>query len=144
MTPNTTVGAWARESIARIEAVHKRSIEMLGDEMTRAKANGGRLPVESGNLQRGLLASQDSMPKTITEKSIGMDIGAFVATMDTSKPAWLGFSPVYSRRMNYGFVGADKLGRVYNQAGNYFVEGAIAEWQNIVRRAAEDVKNTKA
>lgn len=141
MSFDKDVDAWAKKAREAIEAVHKRSIEMLADEMKRTKANGGNLPVDTGNLEKGLVASQDAMPKTTNEPSIGMDIGAFTVTMDSSKPTWLGFTPKYARRMNYGFVGADKLGRVYNQEGNYFVERAVAMWPQIVDAAAADVKS---
>ena len=137
-----SIGEWAKQTQERIDAVHKRSIELLAEEMIRTKPNGGRLPVDTGNLARSLLASQQAMPKTSEQPSAGMDVGALAATLDPSKPVFIGYQAVYARRMNYGFVGADKLGRVYNQAGNYFVEGAIAEWPNIVKRAIEDVKSS--
>ena len=136
-----SIGEWAKQTQERIEAVHKRSIDLLAEEMIRTKPNGGRLPVDTGNLARSQLASQTAMPKTSEQPSAGMDVGLMVATLDPSKPTWIGYQAVYARRMNYGFVGADKLGRVYNTNGNYFVEGAIAEWPNIVNKAIQDVKS---
>lgn len=135
-----SISEWAKQTQERIEAVQKRSIELLADEMTRTKPNGGRVPVATGNLARSLLASQQAMPKTSDQPSAGLDVGAFTVTMDVTKPTWLGYTAVYARRQNYGFVGADSLGRVYNQAGNYFVEGAIAQWPQIVAAAMADVK----
>lgn len=137
-----TLRQWAEQTKERLEAVQRRSVELLGDEMTRTKANGGRVPVDTGNLARSLLASQEAMPKTGDTVSSGMDVGAFAATMDVSKPTWLGYQSRYARRVNSGFVGADSLGRVFNQQGQHFVEGAAAEWQNIVNRAIADVKAT--
>lgn len=140
---NITIEEWAKQTKERIEACHKRSIELLAEEMTRTKPNGGRVPIKDGYLYKSLVPSQQAMPKTSEEKTEGAaDIGAFTVTMDITKPTYLGYTAIYARRMNYGFVGADSLGRVYNQAGNYFVEGAIAEWPNIVKRAIADVKAT--
>lgn len=135
------VKKWAMATQERIEATHKRSIEMLAEEMIRTKPNGGRLPIDTGNLQRSQLASQVAMPKMAEGPFSGSNVGAVVATMDVTKPIYIGMQAVYARRMNYGFVGADKLGRVYNQAGNYYMEGAIAQWPQIVNAAMQDVKN---
>ena len=132
---------WANQSMERVVAVHRTSVDLLAQEVVRTKANGGNLPVDTGNLARGLLASQTAMPKTSDQPSAGMDVGAFTVTMDVSKPTWLGFQPRYSRRMNYGFVGADSKGRVYNQEGNHFVERAVAMWPQIVAAAVADVKS---
>lgn len=142
MNANTTVAEWARQTKERIEAVHKRSIEMLADEMTKTKPNGGRVPVDTGNLARSLLASQQAMPKTSEQPSKGGDVAAMMLLLDPTRPTWLGYQARYARRLNYGFVGADSLGRVYNTEGNYFVEGAVAQWQQIVQKAAADVKQT--
>jgi hypothetical protein len=135
-----SIGEWAKQTQERIDAVHKRSVELLAEEMIRTKPNGGRLPVDTGNLARSQLASQTAMPKTSEGPFNGSNVGAVVATMDVTKPTWLGYTAVYSRRRNYGFVGADSLGRVYNEQGDYFVEGAIAQWPQIVAAAVADVK----
>lgn len=135
-----SIGEWAKQTQERIEAVHKRSIELLAEEMIRTKANGGRLPVDTGNLARSQLASQVAMPKTSEGPFNGSNVGAVVATMDVTKPIYIGWQTRYARRQNYGFVGADSLGRVYNQAGNYFLEGAIAQWPQLVAAAVADVK----
>ena len=137
-----SIGEWAKQTQERIEAVHKRSIDLLAEEMIRTKPNGGRLPVDTGNLARSQLASQTAMPKTAASGAQfgGSNVGAVVATMDVTKPIYIGWQAVYSRCMNYGFVGADSLGRVYNQAGSYFLEGAIAQWPQLVAAAVADVK----
>lgn len=135
-----SIGEWAKQTQERIEAVHKRSVELLAEEMIRTKANGGRLPVDTGNLARSQLASQVAMPKTSEGPFSGSNVGAVVATMDVTKPIYIGWQTRYARRQNYGFVGADSLGRVYNQAGNYFLEGAISQWPQLVAAAVADVK----
>lgn len=137
-----SIGEWAKQTQERIEAVHKRSVELLAEEMIRTKPNGGRLPVDTGNLARSQLASQTAMPKTSEGPFNGSNVGAVVATMDVTKPIFIGMQAIYSRVANYGFVGADRLGRIHNRAGNYFIEGAIAEWPSLVKKAIEDVKSS--
>jgi hypothetical protein len=99
------------------------------------------VPVDTGNLYRSLLASKQAMPRTAAGPFPGFDIGAITASLKMSEPVWLGYQAIYARRINSGFVGADKLGRVYNTAGNYFVEGAIAQWPQIVAQAAKEVES---
>lgn len=36
---------------------------------------------------------------------------------------------VYARRIEYGFVGEDSLGRYYNQRGRYYVGNNVARWK---------------
>lgn len=134
------VGKWASESKERMTAVRQRSVELLGEEMAKTKPQGGRVPFLTGNLARSLLASTAGMPKTATGLYSGSNVGLVAATLKIDQPVWLGYQATYARRMNYGFVGADKLGRTYNQTGNYFVEGAIASWQEIVNKAVAELK----
>ncbi|MFD4120909.1 hypothetical protein ACFWQD_06315 [Alcaligenes faecalis] len=135
------VGAWAAKSEARLQATRNRAIVLLGEEMSRTKEEGGRVPFEKGNLARSLIASDQGMPKTAEGPFSGGNVGAVAVLLPLTKAIWLGYQAVYARRMNYGFVGADSLGRVYNQAGNHFVEGAIAQWPQLVAQAAKEVQS---
>lgn len=135
-----TIGKWASETKERIEATHKRSIELLAEEMIKTKANGGRLPHKTGNLMRSQLASTQAMPKTAAGPFTGSNVGLVVATMKVDQPIWIGYQSNYARRQNYGFVGADSLGRVYNQSGNHFIEAAIAKWPQLVAQAAKETE----
>lgn len=134
------VSDWTNESKERLTAVYRRSIEILGDEMSTTDRQGGRVPFKTGNLARSVLASTHGMPKTSLNQTQGGNVGAITATLKLDQTVWLGYQAVYARRMNYGFVGADKLGRVYNQEGRYFVEYAIDMWQTIVDLAVEDTR----
>lgn len=132
---------FAKKTPERMTAVYRRSVELLAEEMTRTKANGGRVPVDTGALYKSLLASKQAMPRTAAGPFPGFDIGTVTASLKMSEPVWLGYQAIYARRINSGFVGADKLGRVYNQSGNYFVEGAISAWPQIVAQAAKEVES---
>lgn len=139
---SAAVGAWANASEDRLQAVYRRSVETLAEEMSNTIPNGGRVPFLTGNLARSLLASTAGMPPIAQEGSLGAGapVGTVTATLRLGQPVWLGFQAAYARRQNYGFVGADVLGRVYNHPGHYFVEGAIASWQQIVARAVNEIQ----
>ena len=134
------LSAWAKATEKRTEAVYRRSVELLAEEMTRTKANGGRVPVDTGNLYRSLLASTAGMPKTAEGPFPGFDIGAVTATLKLNQPVWLGYQAAYAARRNFGFVGTDSLGRKYNEGGDHFVDGAIAAWPQLVAQAAKEVE----
>lgn len=137
------VGAWAAESTARMEAVYRGAVEMLADEMTLTQPNGGRLPFQTGNLMRSLLASTAGMPPQGGKDAryVGQDVGLVAAGLELGQAVWLGFQAAYAKRLNFGFVGEDALGRTVNQQGAHFVEAAAAAWPTIVELVAEDVKN---
>lgn len=139
---SAAVGAWGSKSLERLEAVRNRAIELLAEEMTLTKSNGGRLPFETGFLARSILASTQGMPKTSEGPFQGSNVGLVTASLRLDQPVWIGFQAEYSRRQNFGFVGADALGRVYNQEGSHFVEGGVAEWPNLVKKAVSEVQNS--
>lgn len=90
------------------------------------------------------MASTQGMPQGAEGAAVFLkdqDVGAVTASLELGQPIWIGYQAIYARRQNYGFVGADSLGRVYNQAGSYFVEGAIANWQQIVAKAAAELQS---
>lgn len=134
------IGAWASATEQRIDAVHKRSLEKLSMEMTRTKAEGGTVPFQTGNLSRSLTASTSGMPKTSTQPSSGSNATAVIATLRPGQAIFLGYTAGYARRRNYGYVGADALGRVYNEEGDHFVERAIGMWDQLVFQAVQEVR----
>lgn len=138
------VGAWAAETEARLLRVFRVSVGDLGSEMVRTRTNGGTLPHLTGNLMRSLLLSTSSMPNVVAgqDRFAGADVGAAAAQLKIADVAYLGYQAAYARRMNYGFVGQDSLGRTYNQEGNFFVERAAAMWPQIVAAAADKVKGS--
>lgn len=135
-----SVEAWATETQERLTAVRRRAVVLLGEEMIHTKPNGGRLPFETGNLAKSQQASTEAMPKIGEGPFTGSNVGLVAATLKVDQPVFIGYQAAYARRMNSGYVGADKLGRTYNQPGNHFAEGAIAKWQQLVTQAVADVK----
>jgi len=135
-----SIDAWVTETKERINAAHGRSVELLGEELAKTKPEGGRVPFLTGNLARSLLASKSGMPNVADGPYAGSNIGLIAATLKADETVYIGYQAIYAARMNFGYVGADRLGRVYNQQGNYFIEGAVAEWPNIVKTAVSEIK----
>lgn len=134
-------GDWANVTIARTTAVYRRSVEMMGEEMAKTEADGGKVPFLTGALAKSLLASTSGMPR-VGDSGPGVPLGIITATLQLTQPVWLGYRVAYARRVNSGFIGSDSLGRKYNQAGRYFVESAIAQWPEIVGRAAREIQTS--
>lgn len=128
--------------LRKSEAVYRLSVENLAEDMRTSKPQGGNVPYATGNLTRSLRASTSGMPEMGRdgEQFTGQDVGIVTATLKANTPVWLGYQARYARRLNYGMVGPDKLGRVYDQAGSYFVEKAIANWQQSVNKAVLEIK----
>lgn len=138
----STIGAWGSETLQRTSAIHKRAVEILAETMVNTKGNGGRLPFLTGNLARSVLASTSGMPKTAVGPFSGGNVGAVVATLKLDQAIWIGFQAEYARRREFGYVGTDSKGRAYNESGDYFVTGAIAEWPAIAARAAREMQSS--
>ena len=137
-----SIDAWVAQTKERLNAVHGRSVELLGEELAKTKPEGGKVPFMTGNLARSLLASKSGMPNTTDGPYAGSNIGLVAATLKADETVYIGYQAKYAARQEFGFVGADSLGRVYNQQGNYFIEGAVAEWPNIVKNAVTDIKGS--
>ena len=138
----TNPADWARRAQAQILAVKRGAVQELAKEMTTTIPNGGRVPVKTGNLARSLVMSTGTIPMTAKAGTVfaSQDFGADLLNVELGETVYLGYQANSARRMNYGFVGTDSLGRNYNQAGHGFVEAAAAKWPSIVARVAADVR----
>ena len=122
------IGDWASATPKRIEAVHKLSLEKLAMELTRTRAEGGTLPVLTGNLYRSFVASPIGLPPVSYLPATGSNATAVIAALPSGQPIWFGYTAAYARRIN-------------NNNGNHFVERAIAMWPQIVDEAAREVQS---
>lgn len=100
-------------------------------------------PRDTGHLRGSLVATVN-----------GSDVAAFPTNIDISEGsgraesymnidrAKLGdritysYRAIYWKRVNYGFVGRDRLGRYFSQAGQFFVEKAGSQYRSVMRAAA--------
>lgn len=131
----TNPSAWAGNTGALLTALLRNSVQALAKEASTTIPNGGRVPVKTGNLARSVVV--DTTPPKIIEGLATGDYSLGIANIKPGDTIYIGWQAVYARRMNYGFVGADSLGRVYNQAGFGFAEATAAKWPSILAAEAQ-------
>ncbi len=138
------VSEWVKQEKEREAAVLRTAAQMVANDVRIAREAGGRMPVDTGNLKNSLMASTTAMPTVDQgEKEYPDNTGEIeliIAGLSIGETLYLGFQAAYGPRMNYGFVGTDSLGRLYNQQGFGFVDAAAQDWPQTVRRAEEQVR----
>ena len=126
--------AWSGVTGENLTALLRNSVQALAKEASTTIPNGGRVPVKTGNLARSVVV--DNQPPKIIEGVAKGDYSLGIAAIVPGQTVFIGWQAAYSRRLNYGFVGADSLGRVYNQSGFGFAEATAAKWPAIVQAQA--------
>ncbi|WEA24027.1 hypothetical protein [Rhizobium binxianense] len=136
------VSEWAKSEMERSEAVFQTAAQEVANEVRTPVAEGGRMPLKTGNLRRSLMASTSDMPRIQEGKATFSDSGIemVIAGAELGSTIYLGFQAAYAARMNYGFVGTDSLGRTYNQVGYGFVDAVAQRWPQIVTAAEAKVR----
>lgn len=129
------VRAFAEKAKLRQEAVFKESVQALMIEANTPEGQGGKMPVDTGNLRSSARASLTGMP----DGDSG-DPALVFAGMQLGQTVWAGWTAAYALRMEHGFYGPDKLGREYSQPGKGFARSAAQRWEFIVAEAAAKVK----
>jgi hypothetical protein len=64
-----------------------------------------------------------------------------LAEWQSGEPIVIGTNVEYARRIEYGFVGRDSLGRLYNQPGAHMFAMAIARAPEIADEVLHDIQN---
>lgn len=131
------VGKWAGTTVPdQLMAVARIAIQDVAEETDLLT------PIDTGFLVGNWQPSLGAPDLSLMLGASGYDpssIGLVIADLKPGDTFFFTNNAVYARRINYGFVGADKLGRVYNQAGVHMVERAVGQWPMFVERAAQQV-----
>ncbi|MGR9253287.1 hypothetical protein [Rhizobium leguminosarum] len=137
------VSEWAKSEMERSKAVFQTAAQEVANEVRTPVAEGGRMPLKTGNLRRSLMASTADMPRIQEGKTTFSDSGIemVIAGAELGSTIYLGFQAAYAARMNYGFVGTDSLGRTFNQTGYGFVDAVAQRWPQIVAQAETKVRD---
>lgn len=137
------VGTWADKAEADLLAVFQLGTANLISEMSTPVTQGGPLPYRTGNLRRSLWVSTTSMPGVDGTPGVkfneAQDYTEVVRAARLGDTIYAGFRAPYGPRVNYGFVGEDALGRLYNQGGYGFVEHAELNAQRIFDEAVASI-----
>lgn len=88
-----------------------------------------QVPVDTGNLRDRIHVEQG---KGTAEKQT-----ALVTPVNEAANEY-GFDPAYARRIEFGFVGQDKLGRVYNQGAQPYMRPAFEMRKGDAREAIRE------
>ncbi|WP_261334584.1 hypothetical protein [Rhizobium leguminosarum] len=97
------VSEWAKAELEREEQTAAREV---ANEVRTPVAEGGRMPLKTGNLRRSLMASTSDMPTIQEGKTAFQDSGIemVIAGAELGSTIYLGFQAAYAARMNYGCV----------------------------------------
>lgn len=132
-----TIREWGNGELDRHRAIFQTAVDIVVNEVTRTVYEGGRMPIDTGNLRRSLTISKTAMPQIKPDQTefTQDDVAAVILTLFLGDTAYLGFQAAYAARAEFGFVGADSLGRMYNQPGHGFVTAVAQRWDQIVAEA---------
>lgn len=122
------IKAFADRSREKLEAVVKQSAQEVFSIAQTPKAQGGRMPVDTGFLRNSLIA-------TLNGSAVGGGADAYtlaIAGAELGDTIFAGWTANYARFMEYGTSKA---------TGNFYMLNAAQQWQAIVARNAELVRN---
>lgn len=88
-----------------------------------------RVPVDTGHLR-------DSIHTTTIADDGAKQVKAVSPVVEAANP-W-GIDPAYARRIEYGFVGPDSLGRVYHQPPQSYIRSTYDELKDEVSKTIKD------
>lgn len=137
-----TVKQFTVDAGKNTDVILRASVHELYKEVINPKIHGGNLPHDTGNLGRSVAVSKTAMPRVDSEEkeySAGNNEGV-ISSAETGDTIYIGIQAVYGPRVNFGFTGADSLGRAYNQAGAHFLEKTEAKWPQFVKAAKARLK----
>ncbi len=129
------IRAFSEKAKARQAAIFKGSAERVLERAGTPKAQGGRMPVDTGFLRNSARASTEGVPT-----SEGGDPPLVFAAMKVGDTVTVGWTAAYALRMEHGFMGEDALGRTYAQQGNGFLRAEVQNWPFIVAEVTQEVQ----
>jgi hypothetical protein len=124
----------------KLEAVARQSIQEISSNVV------DDTPLDTGFLKGSW---QPSLGAPKRDKGINdpggakakADVAIAVAELRAGDTFYMINNAKYARRLEYGFVGQDSLGRSYNQQGRFFVARNVRRWRSIVKRIVAQLKD---
>lgn len=126
------VKAFADKAKRKQEVIFRTSAARVMDEANVPESQGGRLPLDTGYLMNSTTAG--------TDPGGGRDPALVFAALEIGQTVYAGWSAAYALRQEFGFVGADSLGREYNQGGKAFLRTSLQRWQEYVDDATRQAE----
>jgi hypothetical protein len=136
------MGKWADKAGTQLEGLARQSIQNI------SRAVVEQTPVDTGFLRgnwqpaigEAKVADPDTVEHDVAGALAAAAISLTVAEMKLGDVFRMRNGCAYARRLEYGFVGPDSLGRVYNQAGRFYVRDTLLTWPQVVSNTAKDLK----
>lgn len=133
---------WGAQTNEALDALARQTCFAIAEEVH------GTTPVDTGTLKG---AWQPSLDKAVDAPSEGAapsgggsaQITAVAAGVKAGSRFFMVNHLAYAKRIEFGFVGVDSLGRSYDQKGRYFVTTAVKRWPQIVAKVAASLGMTK-
>ncbi|CAB4180576.1 hypothetical protein UFOVP1040_80 [uncultured Caudovirales phage] len=135
---NKSMANWKKWADAKFEALVRQSIQ----EMCRTVVVA--TPVDTGFLRGSWqpsigdpAAAKGSLDES-GSKALA-DVAVIVTSLKPGDRFQMWNNAAYARRLEYGFVGEDSLGRHYDQKGRFYVTDSVKRWPQIVAKMAADL-----
>lgn len=129
------IAAFRDREKQKLLAIFRGSSQALAEESNTPEANGGRLPVDTGNLMNSQAGSTSGMPTAASQP-----VALALLSTNLGDKFYIGWTAAYAMRMEHGFFGEDSLGRTYAQPGKGFARAAAQNWMFIVDRVTGEVR----
>jgi hypothetical protein len=137
---NANVSKWAKQFKIDMDALARQSCMSVSYRVVRrTRVDTGFL---KGSWQPSLTSPNPGPRKAGAAPGNGANqamIAAVCAGMKAGDRFWMVNNAAYALRIEFGFVGEDSIGRVYNQQGDYNVTKAMKAWPQIVGRVAKSL-----
>ena len=125
-------------------AAQLRSMEraVRGKVLLRALVSGGLLivneakrlaPYKRGNLRRSIHVGGEGVSGGLEGQTTGTDIGGQASGRDWAEVS-VGTNVEYAARREFGFAGADRLGRVYHDPATPYLRPAVESEKGAVQK----------
>lgn len=133
------VSQWIAGAKEKGRAVVIETIQDLNEAIV------ARTPVKTGFLRGSWFASIGAPPSAagVAGRDPIAQAAIVAAGIKPGDVYYMGNVAGYARRLEYGFVGEDSLGRTYDQAGRFWVRGVMNEASSIAMAAAQRVASGK-
>ena len=122
------IKAFTDRAKEKMETVVKQSAQEVYSIAQTPKARGGRMPVDTGFLRNSLVAELNG--STVSGGADAYTLA--VAGMELGDTVFAGWTAEYARHMEYG---------TSKTPGNFYMLSAAQQWQAIVKRNADLVRN---
>lgn len=124
---------WHEKAKAAPLLVIRETIQEINNEII------ANTPVDTGFLRASYFASVGALPSGEGGAGSAAAVNGLAATLQPGQTYYMGNVARYARRLEYGFVGTDSLGRTYNQRGRFFMSSVLARAAAIANAVAARV-----